>query len=192
MADDDGIGGSGYSMEQLSDYHDRGRTPPIPAIDSDPQCQAVLDSLERFGALSRDLVASEARDEVDAGWFDAVMREVVREARAGRDIPLVDEAAARLFVTEGAVRGLVREAGDAVRGALVGQTRIEGDVSDPASEVIVHVSISVAYGHRIQDVADEVRRVARDALVRHTALRVVAVDVIVDTVHGSDHGEGGR
>ena len=34
MSDDiDDIGGSGYSLEELSAYLDRGRTPRIPAID---------------------------------------------------------------------------------------------------------------------------------------------------------------
>ena len=42
----------GVTLEELAAYHDRGRTPAIAAIEGDPQCRAVLDSMDRLGALS--------------------------------------------------------------------------------------------------------------------------------------------
>ena len=50
---DDDIGGSGYSLEQLSDYLDRGRTPAIAEIDENPACQAMLDSLGTLKPLDQ-------------------------------------------------------------------------------------------------------------------------------------------
>jgi hypothetical protein len=188
---DDGIGGSGYSLEDLSDYLDRGRSPAIPEIDTNAECQAVLASLERMGALSRSLVEEEAT-EVDETWFDGLMREVAREVRAGRDIPLAaSEPATQLVVTEGAIRALVRELGDALPGVVVERTRIEGDVTDAGAEVSVQIAISVGFGRSLPHAADEVRRVARSAIERHTGRRVTTVDVTVDALHGPD-GEGNQ
>ncbi|WP_371357815.1 hypothetical protein, partial [Salmonella sp. M127] len=52
----DDVGGSGYSLEDLSAYLDRGRTPRIPAIERNAECQALMASMERMGRLSREIV----------------------------------------------------------------------------------------------------------------------------------------
>ena len=191
MMDDDGIGGSGYSLAELSDYLERGREPRNAEIESNAECQAVLASLGRLGELSRALVADESAA-VDERWFDGIMREVTREVRAGRDIPLgaADERAT-IVTTEGAIRALLREVSDALPGVIVERTRLTGDVGVAGGEVGVEIAMSVAFGRSLQGAADEVRRIAADALARHTALTVTGVDVTVDSVHGME-AEGGR
>ena len=109
--DTDGIGDSGYTLEEIADYHERGRTPAIAAIDGDPQCRAILDSMDRLGALSRELLEREADVALEESWFQKILGEVARESRAGRDLPMDDGDDIVLVVTEGAVRGLVRDAG---------------------------------------------------------------------------------
>src|SRR5689334_24329059 len=110
------IGGSGYTLDDLSAYLDRGRTPRIAAIEDDAECQAVLAEIERPGALSRRLVEQSA-EPIDAGWLDRLMGGLGRELRAGRDLPYPDSTPERRFViTEGAVREIVRRAGDEVDG----------------------------------------------------------------------------
>lgn len=189
---DDTIGNSGYTLEDLSAYLDRGRTPAIAAIDTDAECQAVLASLERFGSLSRELVGREA-EPVPQGWFDLVMRDVTRELRAGRDIPLTaPDERVEMVITEGAIRELVREAGDAVPGVLVGRTTIDGDMDQLGAEVSVRVTISVLFGRRLADASRAVRDAVIDALGAHTALWVSGVDVVVDNVHTADKLEGER
>jgi len=183
---DDTIGNSGYTLEDLSAYLDRGRTPAIAAIDTDAEAQAVLASLERFGALSRELVERES-EPVPQGWFDQVMRDVSRELRAGRDIPLAEpDDRVEMVITEGAIRELVREAGDAVPGVLVGRTTVTGDMQQLGAEVSVRVTISVLFGRRLGEASAAVRDAVRRALDAHTALRVSGVDVVVDNVHTAD------
>ena len=183
---DETIGDSGYTLEDLSAYLDRGRTPRIADIETDAEARAVLSSLERFGALSRELVERET-EPVTPGWFDAVMRDVTRELRAGRDIPLAaPDERVEVVITEGAIRELIREAGDAVPGVLVGRTTIDGVTDELGAEVSVHVTISVVFGRPLADAARAVREAVTHALNVHTALRVGAVDVVVDNIHTAD------
>jgi uncharacterized alkaline shock family protein YloU len=180
--DDDNVGGTGYSVEDLSAYLDRGRTPRIAAIESSAPCRAVLTSMERMAQLSRDLVATEADRPLAESWYDGIMREVAREFRAGRDIPLAPEVeGVELVATEGALHELVRTVGDAVPGILIGRVHLR-----PTEDASVHdilVSISVRFGRRIGAVVHEVRTAVRDALERQGGLRVGTVDVTVDDVH---------
>ena len=105
MSDDvDDVGGSGFSLEDLSAYLDRGRTPRIPAIERNAECQALLASMERMGHLSREIIDEQAAEPLAESWYDEIMREVMREFRAGRDIPLARTAdGTQLVVTEGAL-----------------------------------------------------------------------------------------
>ncbi len=184
----DDIGGSGYSLDDLSAYLDRGRQPAIGAIDGNAECQAVLDSLERLGALSRELVEEDAGENpAPSGWLDRVMTVVAGELKAGKDIPFppLDERAG-VTITEGAVRELIRAAGDAVPGALVGRVRLEGDVTaaDTVDAALtVSVTLSVLADRPIALVADEVREAVSIALERRTPLRVDRIDITVDDVH---------
>lgn len=178
---DENIGGSGYSLEELSAYLDRGRTPRIAAIESNAECQAVLASMMRMAQLSRELVDEEAGAGLAEHWYEGVMRGVLRELRAGRDIPLRAAAdGVDLVVTEGALRELVRSTGDGVPGVFVGRVSLR-QAED--SRLHITVSISVRFGRRIADAVTEVRAAVRDAVGHHGDLRVGEIDVTVDDVH---------
>lgn len=176
------IGESGYTLEQLGEYLDAGRTPANPAIDNNAECQAVLASLERYGTLSRDLVA---RDEVDGGplgesWFGSLLSEIALEVKAGRDLPLSSvDPRTQLSITEGAVREFVRAAGDAVDGVLVGRCTL----SATDAGVAVTITISVQLGIPVRPAAEAVRQAVYSELLKHTELLIESVDVTVTDVH---------
>ena len=176
------IGDSGYTLEQLGDYLDSGRTPAIPAIDDNAECQAVLASLERFSSLSQELVERDAAASpaIDESWFGALLAQVTLEARAGRDLPLASaDPRIRLSITEGAVREFVRAAGDAVDGVLVGRCSLTS--SDAG--VAVDISISVQLGTPVHAAAETVRQAVYTELLKHTELLIESVDVTVTDVH---------
>lgn len=175
------VGGSGYDLEQLSAYLDRGRSPRIAAIEDDAECQAVLASLERYGALSRSLVDEGARSEpVDASWFASLMGTVASEFRAGRDIPFPTSVPeVELAVTEGAVRELVRSAGDEVNGLVVTGCALETGVVPPT----VRLTVSLEFGARVASVVPALRARIATELARHTPLTSAVVDVVVADVH---------
>ena len=183
---DSGIGGSGYSLDDLSDYLDRGRQPAIPAIDDNAECRSVLSSLERVSALSRDLVAkdAEANPTLDESWLGTLFASISQEAKAGRDIPLGSpDPKTRLSITEGAVRELVRAAGDSIAGVLVGRCQLHGDVELPGTGIRVEITISVLLGSPVHEAAESVRQRVYSELLAHTELSIEAVDVTVADVH---------
>ena len=190
MTDDanDDIGGSGYSLEQLGDYLDGGRTPAIEAIEGNAECQAVLASLERFGSLSRELVSRDAAEhtEIDETWFSSLMSSITREVKAGRDIPLASaDPLTTLSITEGAIRGLVRAAGDSIAGVIVGRCALTDRAPEDNSKggVAVDVSISVLLGTPVRGAAEAVRQAVYGALLKHTELLIDSVNVTVSDVH---------
>jgi len=181
------IGGSGYSLEDLSAYLDRGRVPLIPAIERNAECQAILASMERMGRLSRAIVEEQAAEPLADSWYDVVMREVLREFRAGRDIPLTrGDDGTELVVTEGALYELIRAVGDGIDGLFVGRVRIHQ--TDPHAPLDVRVTVSVQFGHAMTATVDRMRDGIRSAIERHGDLRVGRVDVTVGDVH-LDEGE---
>jgi uncharacterized alkaline shock family protein YloU len=181
MTDD--IGGTGLTIDDLSDYLDSGRLPRNPVIENNAECRQVLADLERLGALSRELVIEEATDAAaSAAWFDRVMSTIATEVRAGRDVPFATEPGLEVVITEGAIRSAIRAAGDSVPGALVGRTRIDGDVEVPGSPVTVRLSIAVIFGEPLPLVTAAVREAVADALRRLTPLQVVEIDIVVDDV----------
>lgn len=184
--DDIGVGGSGYDVAALGEYLDRDCEPPIAAIDENPECQAALDRLRRVRALSRELVDADARTQppLPAEWVRGLIANLELDVRSGRDIPFGgDDPLARLSITEGAVREIVRGAGDQVPGVLVGSVRLLGDVTTAGEEIDVDVRISVALIEPIPDIAQQVRNRIATALLTHTELRVGRIDVTVDDVH---------
>jgi uncharacterized alkaline shock family protein YloU len=196
LTDQEDIGGSGYSLDDLSAYLDAGRTPFDPAIEHNAECRSVLTSLEQVGRWSRELLADEAQEAPSspsgAGWMDAVLGAIAREVRSGRDIayPGPDERTT-LSITEGAVRSLIRAAGDEIPGVLIGRSRIDGPLDEAGEPVTVTVTISVRFGYPLPDASDAVRTALYDALARHTPLTVGAIDVVVDDVRDSgDDGPG--
>jgi hypothetical protein len=172
------IGSSGCTLDDLSAYLDRGRTPRIAAIDDDAECQAILDELTRLGALSRSLVEEDA-EPVDAGWLDRLVGGLGRELRAGRDLPYAASTPGRrLVITEGAVREIVRRAGDGVGGVVVGRCRIGGDDDIPH----LRIAISVTADRALHDTAELVRASVTAALERDTPLRHAVVDIEIEDV----------
>jgi hypothetical protein len=181
-----GIGGSGYTIDDLSDYLDRGRSPAILSIDTNAECQAMLASLTRVSGLSVALLEDDASKgpPLDEAWLSSLLGTIGRELRAGRDIPLSGaDSATTLFVTEGAIRELVRAAGDSVDGVLVGRCELLGDVEDAAAEVVVHLTISVVLSAPIMELAQQVRERVHTQLLRHTQLRISLIDITVSDVH---------
>jgi hypothetical protein len=172
----------GVSTERLTDYLDSGREPYDPLIEDDPASLAQLVALQRLRALSADLVESDAAaaPAPDPSWIAGVMDRVRTESRTGRDIPLTSpDARSTLHITEGAVRSLVREAGDSVPGVVVVSCGLAGD----GAPIRVDVALSVVYGADLRRVADLAREAVAEALSRHTELVVEALDVTVRDVH---------
>jgi hypothetical protein len=172
----------GHTIDELADYLDAGMTPPDASIDDSPACQNALAAIVRLrqstlGSLD---VAAAAEPPVDESWVGGVLANISLEARAGRDVPLRPAAPTeRLVLTEGAIRSLVRTAGDAVPDALVARCRLEGDVTVLGAPVVVVVEIAVRTGVAILPVADAVRRAVADGLAEQTDLVVASVDVVV-------------
>ena len=181
-----GIGESGFTLDDLSDYLDRGRVPAIRAIDESPECQAMLASIERMGSLTRDLVAQDQREQpaLEEGWLGGLLEAISREVRAGRDIPLTaPDPRASLTVTEGAIRELIRSAGDSVDGALVGSCTLEGDVDAVGGLVTVALTISVVPQTPVVELAEQVRQRVYTQLLAHTELSIDTIDVTVSDIH---------
>lgn len=178
--------GEQRGIDELSDYLDRGRLPYDPVIEESPELRRTLRALERVRALSGALIDDDAEQlpAPEAGWFGSILSQVRRESRAGRDIPLASvEPDVSLSITEGAVRGLVREAGDSVPGVLVGRCRLVGDVGLPGADVVVEVTIAVFWGVPIAEAARQVRERVHSRLLTHTELRVSTIDVRVEDVY---------
>jgi uncharacterized alkaline shock family protein YloU len=189
-----GIGGSGYSLDDLADYLDRGKTPPIAAIDANPACEVMLSTLVRLRSLSRELVVQdeELNPTLDEGWISNLVRTIERETRAGRDIPLAtSDPLTTLSITEGAIRELVRAAGDSVDGVLVGRCTIDGDLTERAASLSVSITISVVLSEPVLELAKHVRERVHSELLRHTQLNVAAIDVtVVDVREMTTQSEG--
>jgi uncharacterized alkaline shock family protein YloU len=172
--------------ERLADYLDAGREPYDPLIEDDPECLAQLLALERLRALSSELVESDVATAPapDPSWIASVMDRVRLESRTGRDIPLASpDVRSTLHITEGAVRSLVREAGDAVPGAVVISCGLAGDVGVVDAPIRVDVAVSVVYGADLRRVAELVREAVSEALARQTEIVVESLDVTVRDVH---------
>jgi hypothetical protein len=192
-AGDDEAGDDGaISPERLVDYLDAGRQPYDPEIEESPEATAQLAALERLRSMGARLFEADAAatPAPDPSWIAGVMDRVRLESRAGRQIPLssIDDRST-LHITEGAVRALIREAGDGVEGAMVISCTIRGDVSVPGALVRVEVVVSGLFGRSLPALADAVREAVSSRLSRQTELTIESVDVTVDDVHL--HGEGG-
>ena len=173
---------SGHTFEELSDYLDRDRTPADPSIDGSPECQTALSGMQRLrrthrALLRRDVLRESERED---SWVSSILQHISLEARAGRDIPISHPSpTARLSVTEGAVRGILRAAGDNVPGIIVGRCRLDGKVSEPGAPVTVRVDATVLEGENIPSLADRLREALYTALRQHTELAVEAVDITI-------------
>lgn len=176
-------------IAELEDYLAAGREPYNPRFEEDPELSRTLGSLENLHRATAALLDAEARELAtpEPGWIAGIMTNILQEARSGRSIPLTPASATdSLSVTEGAVRTLVRDSGDAVPGILVGRCRLEGDVTDPTAAIAVRLTVSVAAGYRIPELTSRLRAAVIAALERHTELTVTEVDIAVVDLHHLD------
>ncbi len=172
----------GHTLDELTDYLDAGRQPADRSIDESPGCQLALDALTRLQGLGAELIAAEAAAEpaVDENWVDRILSGIAMDARAGRRIPFESpDPHVDLAITEGAVRGLIRSAENAVPGLLIGRCRLEGDVTQPGTPIRVAIDASALHGQSIPKVAAELRAEVDRGLRAHTELNVVAIDIAI-------------
>ncbi|MCS5734586.1 Asp23/Gls24 family envelope stress response protein [Herbiconiux daphne] len=173
-------------VDVLSDYLDRGVEPPRELIEQSPENHLALAALLRVREAARSLIDVDegGLSTGDEGWIDSILTNLHREVKAGRAIPLTHPSPrANLTLTEGAVRGLVRAAGDSVDGVLVGRCVLDGDVTVAGSPVVVRVEASVFWGEPIPAAAERLRVAIAGALIQHTELAIEAVDVTITDVH---------
>jgi uncharacterized alkaline shock family protein YloU len=173
---------NGHTIEQLSDYLDSGRTPADPSINDSPDCEIALRGLERLRRaqqvlLDRDLERESLRDD---GWVASILNNITLEAHAGREIPLTHPSpTARLVVTEGAVRGILRETGDRMQNVFVGRCVLVGDITEPGASIAIRVDVTVFPDENIPRLAEQLRQAMFASLGKYTELIVSAIDITV-------------
>ncbi|PPG18151.1 hypothetical protein C5D36_02575 [Rathayibacter sp. AY1C6] len=176
----------GHTLEELGEYLDGGREPRDPSIENSAACRLALANLTRLTELSARALRQEAdrepdRDEV---WIAGLLDAIRSEVRSGRDIPVRHpDPTLRLALTEAAVRGMIRRAGDTMGGVIMGRCTLDGDVSAPGAVVRIDVTCALEFGLPVAVAADRLRERIRYALERHTELTVGAIDVTVDDVY---------
>lgn len=172
----------GHTIEELSDYLDRGRRPRNPAIESSAGTQNALAALSRLRAVAPKILEAEARAKParDASWIKRILDQIGVQAHAGRDIPLSHELeSAQLAISEGAVRAIVREVGDRLDGIIVERCRLEGDVATAEAPVTVVVDVSIYSDANAAETISALRDGVREALTVHTELRLAGIEVRV-------------
>lgn len=178
----------GHTVDELSDYLGAERLPSDPSIEASAGCQLALEALERLRYRTLQLLEQQAQGqpEPSTGWIRGIMDQIAIEAHAGRDIPILHApAAGSLVLTEGAVRGMVRSAGDSVDEVIVGRCRLDGDVTVPGEPITVAVDITVRWGENLTRAADRARAAIYRRLLAHTELIIAAIDVTIQDVRYS-------
>lgn len=172
----------GHTLDELTDYLDAGRQPADRSIEESPGCQLALDALERLHGLGAELIAAETAAEpaVDENWVDRILSGIAMDARAGRRIPFPSpDPYVELGITEGAVRGLIRSAENAVPGLLIGRCRLDGDVTTQDAPIRIEIDASALHGQPIPVVAEQLRVEVDRSLRAHTELNIVAIDIAI-------------
>jgi uncharacterized alkaline shock family protein YloU len=188
----------GHTIDELADYLDAGMLPADPSIDDSPACQNALAAIVRVRSFADDAIEADALDDAARepdrgdGWVQAIMQNISLDAVAGRDIPIGEPAAPDdLVITEGSVRSLIRRAGDAVEGILIGRCSLDGDVTVPGAVVRVHVGATILWGYSIPEVTERVRAAISHELLKHTRLEVAGIDIDIRDLHvGPDQTQG--
>lgn len=176
----------GHTMEELADYLDRGRTPRDPDIEGSAACRLALTNMERLRELSMGALQrrADAEPDRDTGWVDRLLDAIRSEVRSGRDVPIAHpDPHLRLAMTEAAVRGLVRRAGDTMGGVVMGRCTLDGDVATVGAPIRVGVTAGLVYGENADETAERLRATIAAVLARHTELSVVSIDVVFDDVY---------
>lgn len=176
----------GHTIEELADYLDRGRTPRDASIEGSASCRLALSNMERLRELSLGAMQQRADAEPDreTDWIDRLLEAIRSEVRPGRDVPVAHpDPRLRLAMTEAAVRGLVRRAGDTMGDVVMGSCTLEGDLDEPGAPVRVGVTAGLAYGAAAETIAERLRARIADVLARHTELTVTSIDIVFDDVY---------
>lgn len=176
----------GKTVQELADYLETGRTPPDPHIESCPECLNALEALERAGRLARDLVDSDASrlPAPPESWFERIFATIHEELRAGRSFPISHpDPRVQITVTEGAVRALLRDSGDAIDGVFISRTEIIGDAETLGAPVEIKLTASLRFGIAISTLTRALRDSAYAALAAHTDLHVTAVNITVEDIY---------
>jgi hypothetical protein len=182
----------GHTLEELGEYLDRGRTPVDPSIEGSAACRLALANLTRLNELSASALRrrADAEPDRDEVWIAGLLDAIRSEVRSGRDVPIRHpDPTLRLALTEAAVRGMIRRAGDTMGGVIMGRCTLDGDVGTPGAVIRVDVTFALEFGIPVATVADRLRERIRYALERHTELVVGAIDVTVDDVYPSREGQ---
>ncbi|MGN8051184.1 hypothetical protein ACTJKO_15995 [Curtobacterium sp. 22159] len=172
----------GHTIDELADYLDAGMLPADPSIDDSPACQNALAAIVRLRQSSQSSLEAAAAAEApaDESWISGVLANISLEARAGRDVPLRPAAPTEQpVVTEGAIRSLIRAAGDTVPGVVVTRCSLDGEVVQLDAPVRVTVEVGVRNGTHIPTAAALVRTAVAEVLAAHTHLELEAIDVVV-------------
>ena len=172
----------GHSIEELSAYLDAGREPRNNLIENSPGCQLALAGLARLHRLTMEQFEADVEHEpaLSDSWVRSIMSRIALEANAGRDIPIAhSDPLAALALSEGAVRGIIRSAGDYVEGVIVGRCHLDGDVTLPGEPIAIRVEISIAWGNNIPTAARQLREVIARQLHKHTELTITTIDIAV-------------
>lgn len=178
--DDDRL--DGFTVDELSDYLDRGRRPRDATIEASPAAQNALAALSRLHAVAPRVLEKDADRFApqNDNWIKRILDQIGVQAHAGRSIPIShDVVGAALSISEGAVRAVVREVGDEIDGLLVERCRLDGDVETPGSPVRVLVDVSTFAGIDLDSVLAGFRDRVRAALARHTDLQIAEISVTV-------------
>ncbi len=171
----------GHTIEQRADYGDRGRTPVDASIERSSICRHAIAALERLRSVAGDFLSDGPEpQEEDEAWLAGVMSQISADARAGADFTvLTTDDGDEVVMTEGALRALVRAAGDEQPGFLVGRVRFVGNLSDPDAELVVEVDVVVGYGTVIRPGVDRLRAAIVDRITTHTLFARLRIDVVV-------------
>ena len=178
----------GHTIDELADYLDRGRTPMDPTIEVSSSCRHALAALERLRDLTDSLLTGDgASAETDESWIESVMSRIAIDARAGADFTIARTSAGdEVVMTEGALRGLIRAAGDGLPGVLVGRIRFAGQLDAPGSDVIIALDVVVMHGTAIPATVRRLRSTIHQRLQDHTMLIEPRLDITVrDLIAGS-------
>lgn len=176
----------GHTMEELGDYLDRGRTPYDPSIETSAACRLALVGMTRMQELARTALEHESgRDPArDDAWISGLLDTIKTEIRSGRDIPVRHpNPVLRLALTEAAVRGVIRRAGDTMGGVIMGRCVLDGDVTTPGAPIRIDVTAGLEYGMSVAETADRLRERITRALAEHTELVIGQIDVTIDDVY---------
>lgn len=190
MTDPDELGTGRFTLEELSDYLASGCNPPREEIDSDPEARHALAQLRRLTKLTNELTMDTADVDDETPWWLNVLHNLSTETRTGRLVPLTTQVdGAEHFITEGAIKALIRDAGDAVPGALLGRIRFDGDIEQPQAPVVVDIDVTIKAHTVIPEAAEQIRHAALESLSHHSSLKVAAINVTISDVFYPQEGD---